>query len=97
MDLAGSTLREPDRSVELLEELEPMSEVGPVGLPGVLLVLGGRLNSLRVAPQDSRYGKVWVGSIEEARGLGIKGYIQKPFYPEVVRDLLNRIMEKANV
>ena len=72
MDLAGSTLREPDRSVELLEELEPMSEVGPVGLPGVLLVLGGRLNSLRVAPQDSRYGKVWVGSIEEARGLGFR-------------------------
>lgn len=31
--------------------------------------------------------------IEEAYALGISGYIQKPFYPEAIRDALNKIME----
>jgi two-component system chemotaxis response regulator CheY len=31
--------------------------------------------------------------LEEAVALGIKGYIQKPFHPEAIRDVLNRIME----
>jgi two-component system, chemotaxis family, chemotaxis protein CheY len=35
--------------------------------------------------------------LEEAYALGIKGYIQKPFHPEVIRDLLTRIMEGARV
>jgi len=69
VNLAEFTLREPDRVVDLLEELEPMSDVGPVRLAEVLLVLGPRLNSLRAEPKDSRYGKVWVGSIDESRGL----------------------------
>lgn len=71
-ELAESTLREPESVVELLEELEPMSEIGPVGLGEVLLVLGPRLNSLRSAPTESRYGKVWVGGIEETRGLAFR-------------------------
>jgi len=72
IDLAEFTLREPGRVVDLLEELEPMAEVGPVRLAEVLLVLGPRLNSLRAEPKDSRYGKVWVSSIEEARGLSFR-------------------------
>jgi two-component system, chemotaxis family, chemotaxis protein CheY len=31
--------------------------------------------------------------VQEAYGLGIAGYIQKPFYPEAIRDVLNKIME----
>jgi len=31
--------------------------------------------------------------LEEAYTLGIKGYIQKPFHPEMIRDVLVRIME----
>src|SRR4029077_9393199 len=46
VELAEFTLREPERVVELLEELEPMSVIGPVALAEVLLVLGPRLNSL---------------------------------------------------
>jgi len=72
VELAEFTLREPERVVDLLEELEPMSEVGPVRLAEVLLVLGPRLNSLRAEPKDSRYGKVWLSSIEEARGLAFR-------------------------
>lgn len=33
--------------------------------------------------------------LEEAYALGIKGYIQKPFYPETIRDVLTRIMEET--
>ena len=70
--LAEFTLREPERVVELLEELEPMSDIGPVGIGEVLLVLGARLNSLSAANEDARYGKVWVGGIEEARGMAFR-------------------------
>ncbi|MBI5582928.1 MAG: response regulator [Deltaproteobacteria bacterium] len=34
--------------------------------------------------------------VQEAYALGIEGYIQKPFYPEAVRDALNKIMEKSH-
>ncbi len=34
--------------------------------------------------------------IGEAYALGIKGYIQKPFYPETIRDVLSRVMEGAH-
>jgi ATP-dependent helicase/nuclease subunit B len=84
--LAESTLREPERVVELLEELEPMSEIGPVALSEVLLVLGSRLHALRAAPKDSRYGKVWVSSIEEARGLAFR----RVFVPGVNEGLFPR-------
>src|ERR1035437_8539815 len=43
-DLAEFTLREPERVTALLEELEPMSPIGPVSLAQVLLVIGPRLD-----------------------------------------------------
>lgn len=35
--------------------------------------------------------------LEEAYALGIRGYIQKPFHPETIRDILTRIMEESSV
>ncbi len=35
--------------------------------------------------------------LRELFELGIKDYIQKPFHPETLRDVLTRIMEKAHV
>jgi two-component system chemotaxis response regulator CheY len=35
-------------------------------------------------------------SIEEARTLGVKEYVHKPFYPEIMRDVLNRVMENTH-
>jgi len=32
--------------------------------------------------------------LEEAYALGIRGYIQKPFFPETVRNVLTKIMEE---
>jgi RecB family exonuclease len=85
-ELAESTLREPERVTALLEELEPMSPIGPVGLAQVLLVIGPRLTRLTAAPKESRYGKVWVGGIEEARGMAFR----QVFVPGVNEGLFPR-------
>ncbi len=66
--LAEIALRNPDGVLTVLAELNPMAEVGPVGLQEVLQVLGERLRFLRVTPPGRRWGRVFVGSIEEARG-----------------------------
>jgi ATP-dependent helicase/nuclease subunit B len=71
-DLAEFTLREPERVIELLEELEPMGETGPIELRDVLLVIEPQLNTLRARPKDARYGKVWIGRIDEARGMAFR-------------------------
>ncbi len=34
--------------------------------------------------------------IQEAIALGIKGYLQKPFHPEAIGNLLSKIMEKSH-
>lgn len=67
--LAQSALDDPEGVLELMEELEPMRPIGPVGLPAVLRVLSTHLGTLRREPKGYRYGRVFVGSIEEARGL----------------------------
>jgi ATP-dependent helicase/nuclease subunit B len=85
-DLAEFTIAEAERIVDLLDELQPMAEIGPVGLAEVLLVLGPRLDGMRVAPKESRYGKVWTGGIEEARGLAFR----RVFVPGVNEGLFPR-------
>jgi ATP-dependent helicase/DNAse subunit B len=45
-----------------------MSEVGPASLDEVYDVLSERLGFLRSEPPKRRYGRVFVGSIDEARG-----------------------------
>ncbi len=84
--LAEFAIRDAGRVVELLEELEPMSDIGPVALGEVLQVLGPRLSSFASPPTESRFGKVWVGSIEEARGLAFR----RVFVPGVNESLFPR-------
>lgn len=67
--LAGEVLDNPDNLLELLTELEPMCELGPVDLSDVIRLLEQHLGNLRAEPKGNRYGRVFVGSIEEARGL----------------------------
>jgi ATP-dependent helicase/nuclease subunit B len=67
-DLAQMALRHPESVLSVLSELEPMREVGPASLDEVYDVLSERLGSLRADPPKRRYGRVFVGSIEEARG-----------------------------
>jgi len=66
--LAGKTLERPDTVLGVLSELHPMGEVGPVTLDEVRVALAGCLGSLGGEPSGPRYGKVFVGPVEEARG-----------------------------
>jgi ATP-dependent helicase/nuclease subunit B len=67
-ELAQTALRRPESVLSVLSELEPMREVGPASLDEVSDVLSERLGFLRSEPPKRRYGRVFVGSIEEARG-----------------------------
>jgi ATP-dependent helicase/DNAse subunit B len=68
-ELARVSLRNPESVLGVLTELAPMSDVGPVRLDEVFHVLTERLRLLRRDPHERRYGRIFVGSIEEARGL----------------------------
>jgi ATP-dependent helicase/nuclease subunit B len=67
--LAEDVLDDPESLLELLSELEPMRELGPVALPDVIRLLEPHLGNLGNESKGNRYGRVFVGSIEEARGL----------------------------
>jgi ATP-dependent helicase/nuclease subunit B len=67
-ELARLSLRDPDPVLAVLAELAPMGDVGPVALEEVAEVLSERLRFLRREPPAHRWGRVFVGSIEEARG-----------------------------
>ncbi len=66
--LAQLALCRPESVLSVLSELEPMREVGPASLDEVYDVLSERLGFFRAEPPKRRYGRVFVGSIEEARG-----------------------------
>jgi ATP-dependent helicase/nuclease subunit B len=65
---APMVLRRPERVLAVLAELRPLAPIGPVLLDEVRDVLRDRLTSLEQPPADSRYGRVFVGAIEQARG-----------------------------
>ena len=67
-ELARLSLRDPAPVQAVLAELAPMGDVGPVGLEEVAGVLSERLRFLRRDPPAQRWGRVFVGSIDEARG-----------------------------
>jgi len=66
--LAGMALRDASSVLAVLGELDPMAEVGPVGLAEVYEVLSGRLSQLRSRRPGRRYGQVFVGTPREAAG-----------------------------
>jgi ATP-dependent helicase/nuclease subunit B len=64
--LAEMTLRQPESVLCVLSELQPMEDVGPVGLDEIHQVLTERLRFLRREPPTRRYGRVFVGTIDES-------------------------------
>lgn len=70
--LATRALRRPERVLAVLGELAPMASVGPVDLDEVIAVLSSRLQSLFVPPAAQRYGRVFIGPAEAARGLSFE-------------------------
>ncbi|RMH19519.1 MAG: PD-(D/E)XK nuclease family protein [Acidobacteria bacterium] len=67
-ELASRVLRSSEQVLRVLAELRPMAEVGPVGLEEVIATLEERLTLLREEPPARRFGRVFVGTPEEARG-----------------------------
>lgn len=66
--LAARVLRAPKGVLAALAELRAMDGVGPVGLDEVRRVLEERLRFLRVEPPERRAGRLFVGTLAEARG-----------------------------
>lgn len=66
--LAPLVLRRPERVLGVLADLRPLGPVGPVGLAEVRAVLAPRLAILDTPPPAHRYGRLFVGTIEQGRG-----------------------------
>jgi len=91
--LAARAIRHPERVQAVLAELRPMARVGPVDVTEVRLVLERRLSQLVLRPSGRRYGKVYIATIDEARGLAfdvvfVPGLAEKIFPQKVVEDPL---------
>ena len=67
-ELAPIVLRQPERVLRALSDLRPMSEIGPVSLDEARGVIADRLLTLDREPPRNRYGRVFVGSPQQARG-----------------------------
>jgi len=67
-DLAERALRRPARVLQMITELRPMAEVGPVTLDEARDVLHDRLVNLDWEPPLRRYGRLFIGTPFQARG-----------------------------
>lgn len=70
--LAETALEERRTIEEALDEFAPVADLGPVSLPEVVLVLEHLISEWRPESEGARYGKVFVGSIEDARGMSFR-------------------------
>ena len=52
----------------MIAELAPMADVGPANIAEVRKVLHDRLRHLAIEPPPRRFGRIFVGSPEQARG-----------------------------
>src|SRR5262249_14098578 len=89
--LATRALRQPQRVLSVLSELSTMATVGPVTLNNVLHVISNLLLEVGVPPPAQRYGAVFVGPVEAARGMSfdtvfIPGLAERLFPRKIVED-----------
>ncbi len=89
--IATMAIRDPDRVLAVLGELAPMGPIRDVSLSEVQLVLKTRLSELLHRASENPAGKVFVGAIEEARGLTfhtvlVPGLAEKIFPAKVRED-----------
>jgi hypothetical protein len=98
--LAPMVLRRPERVLTVLAALRPLDVIGPVSLGEVRDVLAGELATVAERPTTDRYGRVFVGTIEGARGhsfevvflpgLAERIFPQKPREDPILLDALRR-------
>jgi hypothetical protein len=66
--LTPAVLSRPERVQAVLEQLRPMAGIGPVTLEEARDVIADRLSLLEIDPPRSRYGRLFVGGPQQARG-----------------------------
>lgn len=91
--LAERALRRPERVFSVLSELAPLDSDAAVTLGEVRSVLEPRLAEARQATRGRRLGKLFVGGIDDARGLSfdtvfVPGLVEKSFPKKVLEDPL---------
>jgi len=99
-ELIPMVLRRPERVLALLAELRALGPVGPVALDEVRDVLAEDLATMAERPPAVRYGRVFVGALEQARGrafdvvfvpgLAERIFPQKPREDPMLLDALRR-------
>jgi hypothetical protein len=103
--LAPRVLRVPVQVLRVLADLRPMSGVGPVDLDEARRVLSDRLLTLESEPPARRFGRVFVGTPEQARGrsfrvvfvpgLAERLFPQKPREDPLLLDDLRRTLDTS--
>jgi CRISPR/Cas system-associated exonuclease Cas4 (RecB family) len=98
--LAPMVLKRPERVLTVLAALRPLDVIGPVALDEARAVLADELTTLAERPPADRYGRVFVGTIEQARGrsfeivflpgLAERIFPQKPREDPILLDALRR-------
>ena len=96
--LAPRVLRTPAQVLRVLADLRPMADVGPIDLDEARRVLSDRLLTLESEPPARRFGRVFVGSPQQARGrsfrvvfvpgLAERMFPQKPLEDPLLLDTL---------
>jgi ATP-dependent helicase/nuclease subunit B len=91
--LARQTLRQPESVLGVLAELAPLGEVGPISLREVYAALEPRLSETPASSRMRPQGAVYVGSIDDARGLSfetvfVPGLAEKSFPGRIHEDPL---------
>ena len=96
--LATRALRQPQRVLSVLSELSPMAPVGPVTLNDILNVVSDLLLQVGVPPPAQRYGAIFIGPVDAARGMSfevvfIPGLAERLFPRKIVEEpiLLDRL------
>jgi CRISPR/Cas system-associated exonuclease Cas4 (RecB family) len=103
--LAPRVLRMPAYVLRVLADLRPMADVGPVDLDEARRVLGERLLTLESEPPSRRFGRVFVGTPQQARGrsfrvvfvpgLAERLFPQKPREDPLLLDDLRRDLDEG--
>ncbi|MBF8300377.1 MAG: uncharacterized protein HW394_747, partial [Acidobacteria bacterium] len=101
--LVPRVLRAPAQVLRVLADLRPMAEVGPIDLDEARRVLSDRLLTLESEPPSRRFGRVFVGTPQQARGRGFRvvfvpGLAERMF-PQKPREdplLLDALRTEAN-
>jgi CRISPR/Cas system-associated exonuclease Cas4 (RecB family) len=103
--VAPRVLKSPAHVLRVLADLRPMGEVGPIDLDEARRVLADRLLTMESEPPAHRYGRVFVGTPEQARGrtfrvvfvpgLAERMFPQKPREDPMMLDGMREVVDPA--